>query len=370
MRARKYHCDLSVRPAIEEAVREMLRPHKACRSIVRVLFMGAGSSNENYADELAAIKKSVCEQLGYMPVVSYVIQHPLYGTLAMELTTVDEDAQLQYKDNYVIIDDTELVLGAVTPPDLSTSASEQSDAVFEIIGDILRSEGFGVEDIARQWNYIERITETDNGAQRYQDFNDSRSRFYAPYLWSNGYPAATGIGTQGGGIVIELDAFRDGSQRYNKGIDNPLQVAAHNYSATVLVAGGAKSRSTPKFDRARIVEGDGAGLIYISGTAAIRGQQSCEGCDAAMQTRLTMENIDFLAGEQNRKGHNIDIEALDDYSVLRVYIKYRHDADAVRDSLREHYPYVGLVLLLADVCRDELLVEIETTITIKPLKKT
>lgn len=366
MRARKYHCALSACPSHEEAVKQMLEPYKACRSIVRVLFMSAGSGNDNYAGELAVIKKSVGEQLGYMPAVSYVIQRPLYGTLAMELTTVDEDAQLQYKDNYVIIDNTELVLGAITPPELSATVSEQSDAVFDIIGEVLRAEGFGVEDIARQWNYIERITETNNGAQRYQDFNDSRSRFYAPCLWSNGYPAATGIGTQGGGIIIELDAFRDGSQRYNKGIDNPLQVAAHSYSETVLVAGVAKSKSTPKFERARIVEGDGAGLIYISGTAAIRGEESCEGCDAALQTRLTMENIDFLAGEQNRKGHNIDIEGLDDYSVLRVYIKYGHDADAVRDSLTEHYPNAGLILLLADVCRDELLVEIETTITIKP----
>ena len=70
---------------------------------------------------------------------------------------------------------------------------------FRLLG-MLRREGFPLNSIIRQWNYIERITAFDGQDQHYQAFNNARSGFYSKTEWTNGYPAATGIGANLGGI--------------------------------------------------------------------------------------------------------------------------------------------------------------------------
>ena len=48
---------------------------------------------------------------------------------------------------------------------------------FRLLGDVLRREGFPLNSIIRQWNYIERITAFDGQDQHYQAFNNARSDF-------------------------------------------------------------------------------------------------------------------------------------------------------------------------------------------------
>ena len=98
-----------------------------------------------------------------------------------------------------------LFLGGVTGDVLHQNIREQSDDVFSRIRQVLDTEQIPVSSIVRQWNYIEKITNYDNvGHQHYQDFNDARSLFYTNVEWETGYPAATGIGTQCGGIMVAL----------------------------------------------------------------------------------------------------------------------------------------------------------------------
>ena len=44
---------------------------------------------------------------------------------------------------------------------------------FRLLGDVLRREGFPLNSIIRQWNYIERITAFDGPDQHYQAFNNA-----------------------------------------------------------------------------------------------------------------------------------------------------------------------------------------------------
>ena len=62
-------------------------------------------------------------------------------------------------------------------------------------------------------------------------------------------------------------------------IDNKLQVAAHAYSEQVLEVARQK-KTTPKFERAKSMSFQDRKLIYISGTAAIRGEGSRSGTSA------------------------------------------------------------------------------------------
>jgi enamine deaminase RidA (YjgF/YER057c/UK114 family) len=125
-----------------------------------------------------------------------------------------------------------------------------------------------------------------------------------------------------------------------------LQVAAHAYSISVLDKAGEKS-TTPKFERAKkLTFKSGEELIYVSGTAAIRGEESLKGVGVEQQLRITMENIAELIGDAPLR-------------LLRVYLKRPEDYAVVKARLEEYGLDSPVSYLCADVCREELLIEIE-----------
>lgn len=335
---------------------------------VRLVFFGSPEDNADYLRQLNLIREAVGERFGAeRPVLSYVAQKPLEGSLKMEVTYEDpaEILSIKYGDNYMVIEDgvsKELIVGGVLPSDIDSPVYDQSAEVFERIRQILAEEGFHINSIVRQWNYIERITGMDRGRQHYQDFNDARTRFYALAEWHRGYPAATGIGTQLGGIMVELNALAVGPGMIDAPLDNKLQVAAHRYSQGILLGKkncGFNEKTTPKFERARIIGYHGNATVYISGTAAIRGEESLAGMDITEQTRVTMENIEYLVSEENLRPLSLDPGVSRKFELLRVYIKFPDQLHAIRGYLDRHYPDVQKFYLYADVCREELLVEIE-----------
>ncbi|MBO4994138.1 MAG: hypothetical protein J6C60_07720, partial [Alistipes sp.] len=48
-----------------------------------------------------------------------------------------------------------------------------------------------------------------------------------------------------------------------------------------------------------------------------------------------------------------------EYSTLRVYLKHREDLQPVVEWMDKHYPQTDTLYLWADICREELLIEIE-----------
>ncbi|MBQ1227545.1 MAG: hypothetical protein IIX79_05605 [Alistipes sp.] len=174
--------------------------------------------------------------------------------------------------------------------------------------------------------------------------------------WSNGYPAATGIGTYAGGVIVVFDAVRD-SAKCSLAVDNPLQISAHAYSQEVLINRGEVHKSTPKFERARYISTP-TPSVYVSGTAAIRGEESCRE-DAVGQAALTMENIDRLVGLENLASSGVSQPSSMLYGAMRAYLKHGEDTERVSEWIGENYPQVDMLYLLADICREELLIEIE-----------
>ena len=153
-----------------------------------------------------------------------------------------------------------------------------------------------------------------------------------------------------------FDAVKS-SASHSKAVDNPLQVSAHAYSQQVLINNTEAHKTTPKFERARYMCGEDAS-VYISGTAAIRGEESCSE-DAVGQTRLTMENIDYLISEENLVKSGVAEPEKMAYASLRAYLKYRDDLEQVVEWMDGNYPAVDVLYLWADICREELLIEIE-----------
>ena len=325
--------------------------------IVRIVLFGAPNDNKEYVEQRTLFEQRCRAHFGErVPMLSYVAQAPLRCTLAAEVTTISrEDAkQIVRHEDYITLGDEILSAGIYAP--LEKNVAQQAEQIFARVAEILSAEGVSISDIVRQWNYIERITHMADEGQHYQLFNDVRSHFYQACQWHNGYPAATGIGTQAGGVTVLFDAVRD-SVRHSKAVDNPLQISAHAYSQQVLINNTLAHKTTPKFERARYMCGSDAS-VYISGTAAIRGEESCSE-DAVGQTRLTMENIDYLISEENLVKSGVEEPQKMTYASLRAYLKYREDLERVVEWMDRNYPTVDVLYLWADICREELLIEIE-----------
>ncbi len=216
---------------------------------------------------------------------------------------------------------------------------------------VLRKERLTFGHVVRQWNYIEDIvglrTVRGRACQNYQAFNDVRSLFYERSDFPFGYPAATGIGQAAGGVVLEFTALEAAAGARIAPLSNPRQVDAHRYSRGVLAgspAVGMEEKTSPKFERAKLLARKPAGIVYVSGTAAVLGQRSVGRGDVESQTRTTIRNMAALAGP---------------LSYLRAYVKRASDIPKVRRVCERAFGPIPALYVRADVCRPELLVELE-----------
>jgi len=341
---------------------------------VRLVFFGKPADNDIYRRHLELINKAIKTRWGAKsPVFSYIAQHPLSSELTLEVQMADElfANNMRYSVaagvRYIVIDMPNsklLFTGGVQARDIDEPIKKQSKEVLASIGAVLKAESLPVESIVRQWNYIEDITKCDGENQNYQDFNDARSHFYADAKWEEGYPAATGIGTSAGGLMVEIDATSFNNKKSRAvSLDNSLQIAAHEYSQDVLVGAPDlhfNQRTTPKFERAKaIVVDEQTKIIYISGTAAIRGEESLANVGIQQQTVTTLENIEFLVSKKNLKAHKVNVKSEPVIQIFRVYLKSYKDLNPARDIITERYPGLPVMYVISDVCRDELLIEIE-----------
>ncbi len=336
--------------------------------ICGLVFCGTSDTIE-YHYLLDELKTAVYDTLGRRVPITLIPQYLLpEGGLSLEIYTLESSANIRIEEKggvcYGIIESSEesmLFIEGIPASDFSNRVRQQSQEVFAKLDNLLTTHGFAVDDIVRQWNYIGSIVSYRDGKQNYQEFNDARTCYYAKGEWANGYPAATGIGAAGDCIIVGGIAFKKAKQGDKSvyPIDNPLQVAAHIYSKRVLVDDDQNAmKSTPKFERAKLIETANGACCFVSGTAAIRGEESVDANSAKEQTVKTIENIEYLVSKENLVRFGCKPYDLS-YVKLHVFVKHKQDYEEVRTVVAEAYPHIPVVYTIADVCRDELLVEIE-----------
>lgn len=248
-----------------------------------------------------------------------------------------------------------------------TDTIEASQYAFESLNNILETEGMSMNNIVRQWNYLGNILGRNNGHQNYQFFNEVRHHYYQKYRTTPWYPSATGIGMLSPGTLIDFYALKSDDQNVVVPLDNPNQVKAYEYGQEVLVGQpvSAGLKNSPKFERAVLLLHGDEPSLFISGTASIIGQVTLGKGDVEKQTRITIENIKKLADpldvtnmDHSKRPCNIS------YRNIRVYVKYNKDFGLVRDICQSHFGEVPAVYLLSDICRDDLLMEIEAELSV------
>jgi hypothetical protein len=343
-------------------------------NIVRMVFFGNPSCHVEYLKQLEIIGEWI--ELTFEnkpPTFSYIWQPPLGGSsLILEVTAIvpDDATQIVYKNYknipYILVKQSQatmLFLTGMKAGSFLLNVRNQADAVFSGIEKILQAENFHLSSIVRQWNYIQDIVGVENGKQNYQEFNDSRSFYYGKTSFSHGFPAATGIGAVFPGVSIDLDALlpTDSSLTIIP-VNNKLQVPAHFYSAEVLFGDDDECsgiKTTPKFERAKLILSGNKGILYLSGTAAIRGEMSLQFAGIEEQTIITLENIDHLISGTTLSDSGIQKSDHISLNALRIYLKEGQYYDVVKQFVDKKYPGVQAVYLTGDVCRNELLIEIE-----------
>ena len=83
-----------------------------------------------------------------------------------------------------------------------------------------------------------------------------------------------------------------------------------------------------------------------------------------MQTIQTLENIEQLVSPDNLVRCGCKPYELE-YAKIHVYIKEAKDYEEVQSVVEQRWPNVSALYSVADVCRSELLVEIEGILTTK-----
>ncbi len=230
------------------------------------------------------------------------------------------------------------ILGNIRPEDISASRPAQAESVWKRIEMALENAGMDLRDVVRTWFFVDRILEW------YPAFNAVRSRvFEERNLFAGVLPASSGVGTSnsaGAALVSDLLAMRPKAGRLElRNVISPLQCPAMQYRSS--------------FSRAVEVHAAGCRLLFVSGTASIApdGATAHVG-DAARQVATTMEVVEKIL-ESRGMG----------WADVTRGIAYFKDIDQAEELDRycaeRCLPDLPLVVSSADICRDELLFEIE-----------
>ncbi len=213
---------------------------------------------------------------------------------------------------------------------------------------ILREQGATYHDVVRTWFYLADIVEW------YDSFNLTRNTLYGEFglmpASDNGHlllPASTGIGgisSQDAAGVLDLFAVTGPkkSRPLIKRLCNKGQKDAFRYGSA--------------FSRGTLICDSDVSLIELSGTAAIdeTGKSLYPG-DIHAQVECTLDKIETLLDKEGA--------TLKDICAATVFVKHPNYANVFRKIAAarglEHFPGVCVV---ADICRDELLFEMDAEV--------
>ena len=216
---------------------------------------------------------------------------------------------------------------------------------YESIVDVSRAEGF--PHLLRVWNHVCGVNRGSGDLERYRRFcHGRREAFVAAGLQKHEFPAASAVGMRTGGMAVYWLAGRSGGRQ----IENPRQVSAYEYPRQY-------GRSSPSFARATVARWDGEALLFISGTASIVGHETRHLDDLDAQLDETVRNLDAVLGESGAR--RADVRS------MKVYVRHRADAERIAAGVRVAFPGVSVLLVEGEICRRELLLEIEAVAALR-----
>lgn len=276
------------------------------------------------------------------------VETPVSGSdVAYEVWTSDKPVA-RYRDDFISgAGNEEIFFGCVSAPfssseDLTVATQHAYSKIFEFL------QLSTCPNLLRVWNYFPGINTIESGIERYRSFSVGRHEAFAGYDRKvEDSPSACALGCHGGPLVIYFLASRSPGVQ----IENPRQTSAYKYPKQY----GPRS---PTFSRATLAFQGDSRTLFISGTASILGHATVHPGSLGLQLRETLNNIRAVIDQAGREG--FEFGGYEKGMALKVYVRHAEDIHAVRDMIREEWGALReLMVLQADICRSDLLLEIE-----------
>lgn len=229
------------------------------------------------------------------------------------------------------------ILGDVRPAELGVEPADQARQLFENIEAALDRAGMKMPDLIRTWLFLDDILEW------YGPFNVVRKEFFeSRRLFDHLVPASTGVGGQNpacAAIIGGAWAMQPIENRTQVSeVISPLQCPAPKYGSC--------------FSRAVEVTTPGHRRLLISGTASLEfSGKSAKRDDIKGQIERTMDVVEAILTSRN-----LSYAAA---SRATAYFKRIEDVPAFNAWCAARNLSIPVVSIQADVCRDELLFELE-----------
>lgn len=230
------------------------------------------------------------------------------------------------------------LLGDVMPSRRSAVRRQQAREVFENMALALQAADMEPRHIARTWLYL------DDLLSWYGDLNKARTEIFGEWeLFKTGVPASTGIGAKNPhGAAMVAGAWASVAFSRNHKVHevvSPLQCPAGSYGSSFA---RAMEWSTPGHRR-----------LTVSGTASIEpGGASVHQGDIRAQVDLTMDVVEAILDSRGA--------SFRDVTRATAYIKHPKDHLCLEQWFeRSGKPWFSAIGTHTQVCRDELLFEIE-----------
>ena len=239
-----------------------------------------------------------------------------------------------FEDNYSGY----FVFGGLLPGNSGQSNISQSKQSFKVLESVLAKAGMNIYNVARTWFYLNHLLNW------YDDFNSVRNDYFTlKGIYEKLIPASTGIGAANlndcavlfGGYAIKQ---KDSSITISP-VESPYQCPASDYKSS--------------FSRAIEISHPDHSQVLISGTASISPDgKSAHIGDIDKQIELTMKVVQGILQSRNMNWENVTRGI--------AYFKNRNDINSFYQYCNaKELPLMPISTIQADICRDELLFEIE-----------
>lgn len=345
-------------------------------TLIKITIFLGSASEEAFAGDKQQIRSIIHNKYpDQCPVFSILSQPPAEpyktGIEAVLLPLYENTSFRNFEDiPYVVLENAEYKIiwaGGLTDSIHLMSVRDGANKAFIQMYNLLMHENLNFNHLIRQWNYIPQICEVIkfNGLniQNYQSFNDVRHNYNHKYRTKKCFPAATGIGQNYGNFTLDFIAFEGKNNILDLKVESPLQFNPYHYGQNVLVGESlenAGKKYAPEFERARILVSARHAVIYISGTASIEGEKTTGINDITQQTYATILTIQSLVSNHNLNQQYPDLDIKDaGYTCIRAYVKFKSDILLVEEILRKEFRNIPFIVIQAEICRCDLLVEIE-----------
>ncbi|MFO0707151.1 MAG: hypothetical protein U0412_09880 [Nitrospira sp.] len=277
----------------------------------------------------------------------------LNGRAQLEVWSSDQPATVHRMGDLTATTSGDLLFGTLQVEETPNGGLRRAtETAYRQLLQHLRTLGFPY--LWRVWNFFPGINEEDQGLERYRQFCVGRHQALAEALsgFPASLPAGTAVGTRSGPLQLYVLAGIHPALH----LGNPRQVHAYEYPDEY-------GPCSPSFARATLARTERGSQLFIAGTASVVGHESRHRGNPDAQVRETAENLRALIAHAGAVAEPLAGNPAP-AGLYKVYVRHPEHLTAIQQAL--NIPFFAesrLLYLQGDLCRRELLVEIEGLLT-------